>query len=85
MSETVNGRSVFSLLEVTRSIQKTIHDRYNGSYWVKAEMNKLNFYKHSGHCYPELVEKVEGKVIAQLKSNIWKDDFIKINSKFQKF
>jgi exodeoxyribonuclease VII large subunit len=83
MSEKVNGRSVFSLLEVTRSIQKTINDRYKGSYWVKAEMNKLNFYKHSGHCYPELVEKVEGKVIAQLKSNIWKEDFIRINNKFQ--
>ena len=64
MSEKVNDRTVFSLLEVTKSIQKTLADRYKGSYWIKAEMNKLNFYNHSGHCYPELVEKQDGKIIA---------------------
>ncbi len=49
-----------------------------------AEMNKLNYYSHSGHCYPELVEKREGKVIAQLKSNLWKNDFERINTNFLK-
>lgn len=84
MSEKVNDKTVFSLLEVTKSIQKTIAERYKSSFWVKAEMNKLNFYKQSGHCYPELVEKKDGKVIAQLKSNMWKDDYMKINSTFLK-
>jgi len=49
---------------------------------VKAEMNKLNHYSHSGHCYPELVEKKDGKVIAQLKANLWNTEYIKINHKF---
>ena len=83
MPEKVNDKTVFSLLEVTRSIQKTIADRYKSSFWVKAEMNKLNFYRQSGHCYPDLVEKQDGKVIAQLKSNMWKEDYIKINNTFQ--
>ena len=83
MSEIVNGKTVFSLLEVTKSIQKTISERYTTSFWVKAEMNKLNFYQHSGHCYPELVEKSKGKVIAQIKANIWKDDYIRIARSFQ--
>ncbi|MDR2025979.1 MAG: exodeoxyribonuclease VII large subunit [Prevotellaceae bacterium] len=82
MSEKINDKTVFSLLEVTGSIQKTLNDRYKSSFWVKAEMNKLNFYKHSGHCYPELVEKKDGKVIAQIKSYIWKDDYFRINRKF---
>jgi exodeoxyribonuclease VII large subunit len=82
MSEKVNDRTVFSLLEVTKSIQNTLTNRYKTSFWVKAEMNKLNFYKHSGHCYPELVEKKDGKVIALLKSYLWKDDYIRINDKF---
>jgi exodeoxyribonuclease VII large subunit len=82
MSERINDRTVFSLLEVTKSIQKTLNDRYKSSFWVKAEMNKLNFYQHSGHCYPELVEKKDGKVIALLKSYIWKDDYFRINAKF---
>ena len=84
MSETVNDKQVYSLLEVTRSIQKTLAERYKNSYWIKAEMNKLNFYSHSGHCYPELVEKKDGKVIAQIKATLWKDDYRKINNNFIK-
>jgi exodeoxyribonuclease VII large subunit len=82
MAEKVDDRTVFSLLEVTKSIQKTLNARYKSSFWVKAEMNKLNFYKHSGHCYPELVEKKDGRVIAQIKSYIWKDDYFRINDRF---
>ncbi|MDR1595274.1 MAG: exodeoxyribonuclease VII large subunit [Prevotellaceae bacterium] len=82
MAEKINDKTVFSLLEVTKSIQNTLNDRYKSSFWVKAEMNKLNFYKHSGHCYPELVEKKDGKVIALLKSYLWKDDYFRINAKF---
>ncbi|MEO8719783.1 MAG: exodeoxyribonuclease VII large subunit [Ginsengibacter sp.] len=84
MSEDVNGKKIFSLLEVTSSIKKTITERYKSSFWVKAEMNKLNFYKHSGHCYPELVEKKEGKIIAQIRAYLWKDNFRRINNDFQR-
>ncbi len=84
MPEIVNDKTVFTLLEVTKSIQKTLADRYKSAYWVKAEMNKLNYYSHSGHCYPELVEKSNGKVIAQIKSILWRDDFLNINSNFLK-
>ena len=82
MSEVINDKKVFSLLEVTLSIKKTIQERYQRSFWVKAEMNKLNHYSYSGHCYPELVEKIDGKVVAQMKTNLWKDDYLRINSNF---
>lgn len=82
MPEVVNNRNIFSLLEVMKSIQKTLAERYKSSFWVKAEMNKLNFYKQSGHCYPELVEKQDGRIIAQVKSNLWNDDYNNINTKF---
>src|SRR5688572_19577892 len=82
MPENIDNKKVFSLVEVTLSIQKTLSERYTSAFWVKAEMNKLNHYSHSGHCYPELVEKVNGKVTAQLKSNLWKSDFDRINQNF---
>ena len=75
-------RKVFSLLQVAQSIQKTISDRYTSTYWIKAEINKLNFYSHSGHAYPELVEKTEGRVVAEMRSIIWKADFERIQNKF---
>lgn len=84
MPEKENERTIFSLLEVTKSIQKTLLERYKSSFWVKAEMNKLNYYKQSGHCYPELVEKQNGKIIAQIKSHFWKDDYLRVNNNFQK-
>ena len=84
MTEILNNRKVFSLLEVTSSIQKTIADRYASSFWVKAEMNKLNYYKLSGHCYPDIVEKQNGKIVAQIKSHLWREDYLHINNNFLK-
>lgn len=77
-----NSIKYFSLLEVLLSVQKTLLNRYTSCFWVKAEMMKLNHYVHSGHCYPDLVEKVENKIVAQTRALIWKDDYIRINQKF---
>lgn len=84
MSEIINDKTVFSLLEVALSIKKTISARYSSSFWVKAEMNKLNHYSHSGHCYPDLVEKQDNKVIAEMRAVLWKANFDKINAQFLK-
>src|SRR5690606_16695829 len=82
MPEKLPDKTVFTLEEVARSIQKTIAERYQRAYWVKAEMNKLNHYSHSGHCYPELVEKKQGQVIAEMRSVLWKSDYQRINRQF---
>jgi exodeoxyribonuclease VII large subunit len=84
MPEKVNERTIFSLSEVTKSIQNTLSERYPTAFWVKAEMNKLNYYPQSGHCYPDLVEKADNKIIAEIRSNIWKDDYQRINDNFLK-
>ncbi|MCX6267718.1 MAG: exodeoxyribonuclease VII large subunit [Bacteroidetes bacterium] len=82
MPEKISDRTIFSLSEVALSIQKTLTERYISSFWIKAEMNKLNHYPQSGHCYPDLVEKTEGKIIAEMRSTIWRDDFQRINDHF---
>ncbi len=83
MAKKINNKQVFSLLEVTKSIQRVLQKRYARTYWVKAEMNKLNHYEHSGHCYPDLIEKRGNKVIAQLRANLWKNDYQRIDKKFK--
>ncbi|MGL2993546.1 exodeoxyribonuclease VII large subunit [Flavobacterium sp. TSSA_36] len=82
MPEISNTKTIFSLLEVTNSIKKTLEKRYSNTYWIKAEMNKLNYYSHSGHCYPELVEKIDGKVIAQIKATLWREEYQNSNRNF---
>ncbi len=82
MPDNINNKHVFSLLEVTQSIERTISNKYTNSIWVKAELLKLNHYPKSGHCYPDLVEKSDGKVVAQIRANLWKDDYQQINKIF---
>lgn len=82
MSVEINNRKVFTLSEVTSSIQKTIQNRYSSEFWVIAEINKLNYYSQSGHCFPELVEKEGSKIKAELRGIIWNRDFEFISSKF---
>ena len=45
-------------------------------------MNKLNHYTHSGHCYPELLQKENGKTVVEFKSILWKNDYERINRLF---
>lgn len=83
MPEIIDNKTIFSLFEVARSVRKTLAARYTQSYWISAELNKLNFYKHSGHCYPDLVEKKEGKIIAEMRATLWNTDFQRINKQFE--
>ena len=75
-------KKYFSLLELTKSIESVIKKTYTRSYWVKSEIAKLNFYPKSGHCYPDLVEKENGIVLAQIRATIWAGQFNEINNKF---
>lgn len=74
-------RQVFSLRQVVSSVRKTIEERYQSLYWVKAEMHKMNLYP-SGHAFPELVQKEDGKIVAQINGSIWKHNLQKINQQF---
>lgn len=82
MPEKIYDKTIFSLLEVTNSIKKTLEQRYTSAFWIKAEMNKLNHYSQSGHCFPEIIEKANGKIIAQIKATLWRDDYQNINRNF---
>ncbi len=82
MPLSTHNKTIVTLGELTRSIQKTIAQQYNNAYWVKAELNKLNFYRPSGHCYPELVDKDAGKIVAQMRATLWREDYRDINHRF---
>ncbi len=77
----MTDKQIFTLQQVASSIRKTIEQRYAQSYWVKAEMHKLNRFP-SGHAFPELVQKEGDKIIAQLGGTIWKQQLDRINQRF---
>lgn len=72
----------YSLSELALSIQSQLNKIYSGAYWISAEILKLNHYTQSGHCYPQLVEKKDGKVVADLKGFILSSRYKYLNDKF---
>ncbi len=82
-SNETNNRRVYALSEITGSITRMFEKFYESPYWIKAEISALNLYPVSGHCFPLMVEKSDGKVKAQLKATIWKDDLFNITHKFE--
>jgi len=49
--------------------------------WLKAEIASINFHP-SGHCYMELSQSEDGRVVAKVKANIWASHVRFIKSKF---
>jgi len=80
--DTFHDRPIYALSEITKSIESIIAKNYNRAYYIKTEILKLNHYPHSGHCYPELVEKENGKIKTQLRGVIWAAQFRSINERF---
>jgi exodeoxyribonuclease VII large subunit len=75
-------RRIFTLTELGKSLRSVIERNYASSYWIKAEIARLNFYPRSGHCYPELVDKTANVIQAQMRATIWAADFRIINKLF---
>lgn len=72
----------FTLSQVTQSIKKYVDERFGKVIWVKAEINKLNVNRSSGNAYAELVEKQNGKIIAEMRGNIFRNAYERINQRF---
>jgi len=76
-----SNRQIFTLKQVVSSIRKTIEERYTQLYWVKAEIYKFNRFP-SGHAFPEIVQRENDKIVAQLSGTIWKQNYDRINQQF---
>ena len=60
----------FTLFELNQLIRQTLDTNLEPSYWVVAEIGELRM-NQKGHCYLELVEKEEEKVVAKQRATIW--------------
>jgi len=76
------SKEVFTLKQVAQSIRKTLESRYERVYWVKAEIYKMNLFP-SGHAFPELVQRTDGKIVANLSGVIWKTNYGRISKQFE--
>ncbi len=70
-----------SLSELNLQIKQTLEKQLSASYWVVAEIAQLQV-NQSGHCYLELVQKEEGKVVAKARATIWSYTYRNISAWF---
>ena len=73
----------YSLSELTQSLENFISKTYSGTYRIVAELNKLNHYVQSGHCYPQFVEKKQGNIVAEMSGFIPRWDYERILARFE--
>lgn len=74
----------YSLGQIMASISSVIHRTYAKPYWIKAEMIKLNYYPKSGHCYPDLAERENGRIKSQIRATLWNSYYSRLNTNFLK-
>ncbi|MDL2297461.1 exodeoxyribonuclease VII large subunit, partial [Bacteroidales bacterium OttesenSCG-928-E04] len=81
--ETFKDKPIYSLTDISQSLHSVIAKNYPRPYYIKAEIVRLNYYPHSGHCYPELAEKEGNVVKTQMRAIIWASAFREINARFK--
>lgn len=70
-----------SLSLLNKLIREVVEDNFLDDVWIVAEISDVKSAS-SGHCYLELVEKKNDKIIARIKANIWSFQYQKIASEF---
>lgn len=76
-----DSKKIFSLFQLLESVERMVAKTYSNSYWIRAEMIKLNRHQQY-HCYPEFVEKKGDEIIADIRGIIWASTFNTINERF---
>lgn len=67
-------RKAVSLYEFTGKIKNAIENELNDGYWIIGEISELRI-NQNGHCYLELIEKEDQKIIARIRATIWSNTF----------
>lgn len=73
----------FTLSELANFIKESLALSLPDNYWIIAEIADLR-ENQRGHCYLELVEKKDERIVAQIRATIWAYDFRRLSLKFLK-
>ena len=78
------GHTILSLSELNLNVKKAIRERFNESYWVRAETSDVRHHKN-GHCYLEFIEKAKDgqSIIAKARGTIWSSTFSLLKPYFE--
>lgn len=72
-----------SLVQLNKTIASVLSKHLEPSYWVVAEIAEMRV-NQNGHCYLNLVEKAEGKILAKCSATIWSYTYRNLSVWFEK-
>lgn len=70
------------LSELNRLIKETLDTNLQPTYWIIVEIGEIRV-AGQGHCYLELIEKVEDDVVSRMRGNIWAYNYRAISGWFE--
>lgn len=73
--------SYLSLFELNKLLQETISRQMESSYWVVAEIGEMRLTQ-KGHCYLELVEKDDQRMLAKMRATLWSYNYRRLSGWF---
>ncbi len=71
-----------SLLELNELVKQTLDSHMEPSYWVVAEIGEMRV-NQKGHCYLELIQTDNDKVVAKARATIWSYTYRNLSTWFQ--
>ena len=74
--------SYLSLFELNKLLQETISRQMESSYWVVAEIGEMRLTQ-KGHCYLELVEKNDQRMLAKMRATLWSYNYRRLSGWFE--
>lgn len=75
-------RQHIGLLELQEQLREGIEDIFPERLWVCAEVASVQV-KANGHCYMDLCQSVDGKVVAKAKAVIWRSRYLPVSMYFR--
>ena len=71
-----------SLLELNQLIKQALSSQLQPTYWVVAEIGELRVAQN-GHCYLDLVDKGDDRLLAKVRATIWSYTFRTLRGWFE--
>lgn len=71
-----------SLFELNKTIGEILAKNLEPSYWVVAEIGEMR-HNRNGHCYLELVEKEDDRIMAKSRATIWSYTYRNLSAWFE--
>lgn len=77
-------QDILSLYELNNSVKNCIKQKFNDTYWVRAETSDVRLHRN-GHCYLEFIEKARDgqSIIAKARGTIWSNTFALLKPYFE--